>query len=762
MKKLVFLLAGISMAGAALAQVSNADWSSATESAIKLTGEREIIPQKYQVFSLKGDHLKNQLMAAPHEKNVNLKQSNTIIYLPLPNGRMEAFRVVESPVMDEALSAAFPQIKSFNVKGVDDVYACGKLDWNEFGFHGMVRTPAGDFFIDPYCRNNQADYISYYTRDFVKDPSKMLPEVGVIGEDESLNLQMKTATPLNVAAACVGANLRIYRLAIACTGEYAVAATGSATPTTAQILSKVQTTVNRVDGAYEVEGAIKLVLVASTTLTLYGDASSDPFSGNNNANTLIGESQNVIGTNIGSANYDIGHTFSTGGGGLANLGCVCSSTNKARGITGSPAPVGDPYDIDYVAHEMGHQFGGNHTFNSQTGSCSGNRNASTSMEPGSGITIMAYAGICGSTNDLAAHSIAYFHAISYDEIVNYSNTGNGNSCPNNTATANHAPVVTIPPGTINVPPSTPFSLTGTATDQDGDPVVYSWEEVDAGPGSGGNWNAGTKPFFQSYAPTTSGTRLFPKLSSLLVGPSTYTTTRGEFLPTTAQTLKFRLTVRDNVMGGGGVCSATATVVVNAGSPFAVTSQSTTGISYPSGSSQTVTWAIGSSTTAPVSCANVNILVSTNAGATWSVVASNVPNNGSAVVTMPTVTTTTSTCRVKVECANGAFFDINDKSFTITNSTVTGISEVSAANSLGVQLFPNPFSDEVQINIYGLSDAYSTKVTIYDMLGHVVVQDEMKTNAMLSKTYNLGELAKGVYIVQMYNGNKKAIARLVKQ
>jgi len=353
---------------------------------------------------------------------------------------------------------------------------------------------------------------------------------------------------------------------VACTGEYAVAATGSATPTMAQTLAKIITSVNRVDGVYETEVAVRLVLVATETLVVFTNASTDPFNGNNNASTLIGESQSVISSTIGSANYDIGHTFSTGGGGLAGLGVVCINSQKASGITGSPNPVGDPYDIDYVAHEIGHQFAGNHTFNATTSSCGGgNRNASTAVEPGSGVTIMAYAGICGSTNDLAPNSIAYFHAISYDEIVNFTNLNNGNSCAATTSTGNQPPVVTGS-GNYFVPKSTPFILTGSATDPDGDALTYSWEETEVG--TAGNWNANVKPYFRSYNPVTVPSRLFPIASVVLSG--NYASVKGEFVPTSAQNLQFRLTARDNKMGGGGVCYAINTVSVTNAGPLSVT------------------------------------------------------------------------------------------------------------------------------------------------------------------------------------------------
>ena len=219
-----------------------------------------------------------------------------------------------------------------------------------------------------------------------------------------------------MAGPCVGTQLRSYRLAIACTGEYARAATGSNNPTVAQALSAIVTSINRVDGVYEKELSISLNLVANNNAIVFVNPDTDPFAANNDGSALLDESQTVITANIGAANYDIGHTFSTGAGGIAQLGTVCGGS-KARGVTGLANPVGDPYDIDYVAHEMGHQFDARHTFNGTTGSCSdGNRNASTAVEPGSGITIMSYAGICDAVNNLGANSLPYFHAISMDEI----------------------------------------------------------------------------------------------------------------------------------------------------------------------------------------------------------------------------------------------------------------------------------------------------------------------------------------------------------
>lgn len=747
MKKLYFLLAAGALTAFSFAQNDQRTWKAIPENNIVKTGEREIVPQKYMTFSLDMAELKSKLASAQSDAVMPISNSNCIIHLPIANGQIQAFKVVYSPIMEEPLANAYPHIRTYSIKGIDDVYANGKIDINDFGFHAMIRSVHGDVFIDPYCRGNQTDYISYYTRDFKKDPSNMLPEIGVI-EDPGYKSNLRTQAP---PATCVGANLRTYRLAVACTGEYAVAATGSATPTTAQILSKVVTSVNRVDGVYETDVAVRMVLVATETLVLFGNASTDPFTGNNNASTLINESQTVCNANIGSANYDIGHTFSTGGGGLAFLGCVCGS-NKARGITGSPSPVGDPYDIDYVAHEMGHQFGGNHTFNALSGSCNGNRNGSTSVEPGSGITIMAYAGICG-TNDLAAHSIAYFHAISYDEIVNFTNLGTGNSCAVTTTTGNQPPVVTGP-GTYTVPKSTPFSLTGAGTDPDGDPLTFSWEETDPG-AAGGNWNSGNKPYFMSYTPTPSPTRSFPKLSVILSG--NLTGTKGEYVPATAQTLNFRLTARDNKMGGGGVCYINQPVIVSNAGPFSITYPNLTGVTWAAGSSQTITWNVNGTDISPVSCANVDVLISYDGGTTFTMLSAGVPNTGSLTVTVPTPSVTITTCRIKIICPTNIFFDINDKNFTIT--TVTGINELSANNVLGLSVSPNPFNETFTINARNISD--EATLTITNVLGQSLKKENISAGSF-NKEYDFSSYSSGIYFVTLKTKEHQSVARIIKQ
>jgi len=755
------------------AQTTPIFWSTSTDAEVQPKGKRQIIPQKYLVFKLIGTQLKDVLFTAPSEKTVKINESQCIISLPLPNGTFQKFKIVEASIMEQGLASQFPNIKTFSVKGIDDPYANGKLDWNEFGFHGMIRTiNNGDFFVDPYCNENTSDYITYYTKDFVKDPSQVLPEVGVITSTDTKTQESPKKKEEKEAkissfppATCVGAQLRTYRLAVACTGEYAVAATGSATPTMAQTLSKIITSVNRVDGVYETEVAVRLVLVASQTMVVFTNATTDPFTGNNNAGTLINESQTVITNTIGSANYDIGHTFSTGGGGLANLGCVCNNSQKARGITGSPSPVGDPYDIDYVAHEVGHQFKGNHTFNSYTGSCGGgNRNASTAVEPGSGITIMAYAGICGS-QDLAPNSIAYFHAISYDEIVNFTNLSTGNSCAATTTTGNQPPVVTGS-GNYIIPQSTPFILTGSATDPDGDALTYSWEETSISPISNASaasttslvtWNSGNRPFFRSYAPVTTPSRLFPIQS--VVSSGNFTVTKGEFLPTSAQNLQFRLTARDNKMGGGGVCYAINNVTVSSAGPLIVTNPNTTGIIWAIGSSQTITWGVNGTDVAPVSCDSVRILISYNSGATYSVLVNSTPNDGSELITAPTLSASITTCRIKVESKGNIFYDISNNNFTIDINV--GIKAQSQNNPVGLSVWPNPFNNQFNLSALNLNGESATQLKIVDLLGKTILETIYLKKSQLHETIDLSHVSEGVYFITVVNNNKQAVYRIVK-
>ena len=605
---------------------------------------------------------------------------STLLELPHPDGSLARFRVIESPVMAPELAARYPEIRTYRGEGVDDPTASVRFDVSPRGFSAMVLSALGAWYVDPWSPENPAVVASYHRRDARRDPENpFLCSGPVRGRPEEPSFRSVRSGPEASEmphAAAVGATLKTYRLALATTGEYSAYFGG----TKPLVHTELVAAVNRVVGIYERELAVRMTLVANNDNLIYLNAATDPYT-NDDGGAMLGENQTTVDAVIGNASYDIGHVFSTGGGGVAYLGVVCTTGWKAGGVTGSSSPTADAFWVDYVAHEMGHQFGGNHTFDSKVGACGGgNRNDGTAYEVGSGSTIMAYAGICG-TEDLQPHSDPYFHAVSFDEIVAYISStapGDGGSCPTSTATGNSAPTVEAG-AAFTIPSRTPFALTGSATDPNGDALTYGWEEFDlsaSGTGTTGPplTDNGSRPIFRSFNPVTSPTRTFPKLSDVLAGTTTY----GETLPTTNRTMTFRLTARDNRAGGGGVASDTTTVTsVAAAGPFAVTAPASA-VSWAGASSQIVTWDVASTTAAPVSCANVAVALSTDGGLSFpTTLLASTPNDGTQAVTL--LNTPTTTARVKVSCVGNVFFAISRPNFTITAATGPTVAAIAPSS-----------------------------------------------------------------------------------
>lgn len=678
----------------------NALWSEIREDTIQVKLEdRLVIPNQYRTMRLDFGQLRTLLQQAPSERDYLKGVDGLPVAFPMPDGSAVEFIVWEAPVMDPDLCARFPEIRSFAGKSNDRKGILARFDISPAGLHAMfLNTGDGSVFIDPYARGNTDTYVCYFKKDFVKRK----------GNDFSCQLLEPAGIELPPAAsdrAGSCGNLRQYQLALACTGEYANfhGATGT---NKAPALAAMNTTMTRVNGVVERDAGIRMILVANTTDIIFTNPSTDPYT-NNNGSTMLGQNQTTCDTYIGSANYDIGHVFSTGGGGVAYLNAVCNNSIKAGGVTGSSNPVGDPFDIDYVAHEMGHQFGGNHT---QYNNC--NRNSATAMEPGSASTIMGYAGVCSPNVQL--NSDDYYHAISLQEIGAFT-TGSGNSCATLVPNGNSAPVVSSLTNRT-IPISTPFVLSGSATDPNGDPLSFCWEQMNGYtppqqtmPPVSTNT---TGPMFRSFQPTFSNSRYFPNFDDVLAGVNS----DWEELPSVGRTMNFRLTVRDNHANGG--CTAEKDMVVTtAGSigPFQVT-EPNGGESYGIGSTQTVSWNVAGSTGAPVSCAMVNILLSTDGGATFSVLVGNTPNDGTETVTYNGPAT--SLARIMVQAVGNVFYDVSDQNFSIGVSSYCGQQVYSTNVPVTI-----PVAGTVTSTLYISSTATIDDVNVIDLTGtHTWVGD----------------------------------------
>ena len=638
-------------------------WNHVQEREIQLQGERLIVPDVYRVVAADVAGLRKLLAAAPLAATTEAERRATLLSLPLPNGDWSRFRIEQAPIMEPGLARQFPDITTYRGVSIDDHGVTARLDWTLAGFHGVIYAADDLIFIDPYSRNDTVHYISYSRNAYMTAARRADHGIEQVAPLDAGSL----AAPNLNEPLRVGETLRTYRLAVAATGEYTQFHGG----TVAAAQAAIVTTINRVVGIYEKEIAVRLVLINNNQNIIYTNGNTDPYS-NEDGTAMLDENQATIDNVIGTANYDVGHVFSTGGGGIAALGSPCDSSVKAQGVTGSPQPTGDPFDVDYVAHELGHQFGANHTYNSESGSCGGNRNGPTAYEPGSGTTIMAYAGICAPEN-IQDNSDPYFHYASIAEISAFV-SGAGDACAQKTTTGNTPPVAEAGPN-YTIPANTPFQLSGSGSDVDGGQLRYTWEEYDLGSASPPITDDGSQPLFRSFSPSASPVRILPQLSSILNG----TSTMGEMLPTTNRTMTFRLTVRDNNTTAGGIGSDTMQVTVNANQgPFRVTAPDTA-VTWSGGSQQTVTWDVANTTAAPVSCANVDILLSTNGGATFTALVTAVTNDGSQQISVPN--TPTATARIKVACSNNIFFDISNANFTIqagTGATSTPVTPTSTA------------------------------------------------------------------------------------
>ncbi len=704
-------------------------------------------PAVYKLFSLDETSFTSILKQARIQA---IKKSNFIIPIPLADGSIKHFRIIESPVMQPKLQAKYPYIRTYAGQGIEDASSIIHFDITSLGFHAIIISPEKNtIYINPVSTAAQL-----YA---VFDRSNILREKQVFdcNVDKILNSNVQgIKSPFTT----VDANLRTYRFAVATGGEFSKLCLNGTETTNAQkkasVLSVLVTDLVRTNAIFETDFGVHLNYVDNEDTIIFLNGNTDPFQSSENGyfsghwNT---QAQTALDSYIGSSNYDIGHLlmgYATGGN-AGCIGCVCDNTLKGSGVTGFTTDLTtDPFIIDFWDHEIGHQFGANHTFDySYEGTIA-------QMEPGSGSTIMGYAGYTGST-DIQQHSDAYFHAVSIQQVNKYITNSTGASCAVLTATGNFIPVAKAGKDYI-IPKSTPFVLSANSGDADGsDSLTYCWEQYDVFKNNGTSRKfpdstSTTGPVFRSLPPVTSSKRNFPALHSILDGSNN---NEWEVLPKVSRILNFRLTVRDNHAGRGSTNSDDVAVTVDGNSgPFTITTPNTN-VSWVEGSQHTVKWNVANTNVAPVNCTHVNVTLSLDGGCTFPIkLKSNIINDGVANIILPMGTTTQA--RIKVVAADNIFFDISNTNFKIT---AAGKPENSVASELPavakiISVHPNPANSYT--NVIFNSALKNCTLVLTSANGKVLLNKTLSSIAKGStEKISLQQFTKGVYFLKISTGEQ---------
>lgn len=586
------------------------------------------MPAEYNLYQVNLENLSERLRQVSSVDDGLDEELKVVLDIPVGGGDVLPFAVYEQPVMEKGLQARYPQLKAYKGYSLTNPAVQVWFTLSPHGFSGAVTTQDGIVYIDQMFDNDKTQYLVYPVDTYKNNPYAGIP---LCGTEHAKGEKSQAFMPFNRSAGEV--EMRVYRLAMACTGEWGrVASRG----TVEKCLADMNIMVTRLTQIYESELAIRFVLVNDNDKIIFIDPLTDPYVGSDMARTILPTNTGVLNERIGANNYDIGHVLSIcfDVGGVAQLGSACQS-NKGNGVTCFNNNNFEYAVASIMAHEVGHQFDATHTFNSCAPSQE-NATASTAYEPGSGTTIMSYGGLCGVDNVFGG-SDAYFHVASLEQMLEKTLPGgDAYNCAQKIASGNINPDIVMPAGGFTIPRSTPFELTAAATDADGDALTYRWEQYNLGPQSTLGSPVGTAPLFRSFNGTSSPTRFFPAISKIF---RNQLTTKEEILPSITRNLTFKCVVKDNKPAGVGVVwdQVSFEVTADAG-PFTIT--------YPKldakfdiGDEVEVTWDVANTNVAPVNCKSVNIYVSYNEALHTGdpnlvLVAQEVPNNGSRKIVIP--------------------------------------------------------------------------------------------------------------------------------
>ncbi len=626
----------------------------------------EIIPEKYHTYQLNSENIMSYLSSLPGEKNDKPIDLSHHLIVPLADGELHDFIMWESPIVEAGLQAKYPQIKTYKGYKKNDRSTTIRITMGPSGLSAMVKKSDELTFIDKLESSNTNNYIVYNLSDY-DDPLLSHPNLCGLHDHENIADQNKKPR-WGLGQRNEMIELRKFRLAMACTGPW-----GQLRGSKEKALEDMINLVNRSNLIFEAEIAMRMVIIADNERIINIDPLNDPYTNTTRGLEILRQNTRILNQRIGESNYDIGHVLSICNdvGGVAG-GLICTE-NRGAGVTCYNSANLNNGTVLVFTHEVGHQITASHTFNNCVGQ-DGQLSLANGFEPGSGNTIMAYPGACGSSN-LGIPRQSYFHGTNLDQMLFYTNFPNitGYNCAEKVDIGNFLPIIDMPyQSGFTIPKSTPFFLNASATDgNEEDNLTFSWEQFDAQTSRPPGDPLGDCPLFVSLNPSTSTARYFPNQTRIMSGEFF---NRLEYLPTYSRNMTFRFIARDdNPLGSSAVWEEIKFRVDGNAGPFEITEPSTPKI-WKYSERVEIEWNVANTNNAPVNCKSVDIFLFTGNRIDFDsdemiILAERIPNNGKASVIMPAISSTRA--RIVIKASDNIFFTLSNSNSRILESTEPG-------------------------------------------------------------------------------------------